>query len=184
MGIFDFFSKNGKQELESLPQNDAERWIIGCYAIWSEYCGGSFKFIGGFKKNRSNASMARGVLSRDWVITNRESGIDMVKFLITVQNNSDDKECLAFQYGCACNITGRMYLGGYITRSEAMDLSKEIARKVQKEYHSWEEYCKAYIEGTKQESGIASDTEQFIKIYEELAALQDGPYCTDWNLLL
>lgn len=34
MGIFDFFSKNGKQELESLPQNDAERWIIGCYAIW------------------------------------------------------------------------------------------------------------------------------------------------------
>ncbi len=183
MGVFNLFGKKRDQGLESLPKNDVERFIIGSYAIWSEYCGGSWKYIGGFEKNRSNASMARGVLNRDWIITDRESGINMVEFLIK-ENSGEKEERLAFDYGCACNIYGRMYLGGYITREEAIDLSRDIARMIQKDYHSWKEFCEGYIEGTRHESGIAKDTEQFVKIYEALAALPDGPFSTDWNLLL
>lgn len=185
MGIFDLFGNKKDITAESTPQNDAERWIRGIYAIWSEYCNGSYLYIGGFQKTRSNVRMVRGVLSRDWLITNREGGLDMVPFIIADEEKLHVIERKsAFNFCCALNIYARMYVGGHITREEAMYLSKEIGRTIQKHYSSWDNFCQSYIEGTKLESGIASDTAQFIEIYERLKSLPDSPYQIDWNTVL
>lgn len=82
MGLFGLFGGTKSNPADSMPQNDAERWITGIYALWSEYCGGSYKFFGGYEKNRSNASMVRGVLNGDWLVTNKQGVLEMVDYLI------------------------------------------------------------------------------------------------------
>lgn len=193
MGLFDLFGKKSAPE-DSLPLTDSEKWIVATYAIWSEFSNGSWKFIGGFEKNRSNASMARGVLNRDWVVNNAESGRDMVKYLIdhAGKANAEDgaeaqeraKKKLAFDYACACNMCGRMYLGGFMEREAAMNLAKEAAKKIQESYNSWEEYGAAYVEGAKLELGYNegdSREKQLDDIFARLSAMADGPYTVAWN---
>lgn len=51
------FSRTKDEPDATLTANDAERWIAGTYAMWSEYCGSSYKYLGGYEKNKSNAKM-------------------------------------------------------------------------------------------------------------------------------
>lgn len=196
MGLFDLFGKKSAPE-DSTPLTDSEKWIVATYAIWSEFCNGSWKFIGGFEKNRSNASMARGVLNRDWAVNNAETGKDMVKYLIEHAGKADEedgaeaqeraKKKLAFDYACACNICGRMYLGGLMDAGESMRLAKEAAERIQESYSSWEEYGAAYVEGAKLELGYEpgdSREKQLDDIWARLSAMPDGPYTVAWNTAL
>lgn len=182
MGLLDFLMGSKSDPAESLPQNDAEKWTIGIYAMWSEYCGGSYQYFGGFEKNRSNASMARGVLSRDWAITNKQGVLDMVNYLIAEEHNSgDDAKKAAFNYGCAANIAARGYLGGHLTKEELMSESVKIAQIIRSHYHSWNEFTEQYIEGVGLESGIADKKPQFTEICSKLMAMPEGPYSVDWE---
>lgn len=129
--------------------------------------------------------MVRGILRRDWMISKCEEGIEMVEYLISEkQHQEENAKKEAFDYACACNICGRMYLGGYMTKEEAIQISVKVGKIIQEQYHSWDEFCKSYIEGTKMESGLAGETEKFIAIYERLVSIQDGPYNLEWNLQL
>lgn len=196
MGLFDLFGKKSAPE-DSLPLTESEKWIVATYAIWSEFSNGSWKFIGGFEKNRSNASMARGVLNRDWMVSNVESGKDMVKYLIdnagkAAAEDGEEKQLrakkkLAFDYACACNMCGRMYLGGLMERAESMNLAKEAAKKIQQVYGSWEEYGAAYVEGAKLELGCDegdSCAKQLDDIFAKLSGMAEGPYTVAWNTTL
>lgn len=182
MGLFGLFGGSKSDPAESVPQNDAEKWTVGVYALWSEYCGGSWKYFGGYEKNRSNASMARGVLNRDWAVTNKQGVMEMVDYLIADKNNSGDEAAkAAFNYGCAANIAARGYLGGHLTKEELMYLSAKIADVIRTHYHSWQDFAQKYIEGVALESGIADKQPEFADIYSRLSALPDGPYSVDWN---
>lgn len=37
MGLFDLFKGAKGDPAESLPQNDAEKWAVAAYALWSKY---------------------------------------------------------------------------------------------------------------------------------------------------
>lgn len=182
MGLFGLFGGSKSDPADSMPQSDAEKWIVGIYALWSEYCGGSYKYFGGYEKNRSNASMARGVLSRDWAVTNKQGVLEMVDYLIKDENNADDEaKKVAFNYGCAANIAARGYLGGHLTKEEMMSASAKIAKVIRAHYHSWEEFAQAYIEGVGLESGIAEKQPEFTEIYKRLCAMPDSPYSVAWE---
>lgn len=182
MGLFGLFGGSKNTAEDSLPKNDAEKWVCGIYALWSEYCGGSFRYIGGYEKTRSNASMVRGVLRRDWVISNRESMEKMVDYILDEKNEQgEEAPKAAFNYGCACNICARCYLGGYLTREELMQESSKIAKVIKQHYHSWEEFAKSYIEGAGMELGDEGKKAQFTEIYNRISVLPDGPYSVDWN---
>lgn len=182
MGLFGLFGGSKSDPADSMPQNDAERWVVGSYALWSEYCGGSYKYFGGYEKNRSNASMARGVLSRDWAVTNKQGVSETVEYLIADKNNEGGKaQKAAFNYGCAANIAARGYLGGHLTKEEMMSISAGVARAIRSRYHSWQEYTQAYIEGVGLESGIADKKPEFAKICDRLMAQADSPYAVAWD---
>lgn len=182
MGLFDLFKGSPKDPAESLPQNDGERWATAAYAMWSEYCGGSYKYFGGYEKNRSNASMARGVLNRDWAVTNKEGVVETVDYLLAEKNNAGDQaEKAAFHYGCAVNLAARGYLGGYLTRGEMMAETAKAAKVIRAAYHSWEEFATAYIKGVGMESGIADKVAEFETIYQRLSAMPDGPFAVAWE---
>lgn len=182
MGLFDFLKGSQSDPAESIPQNDAEKWATAVYALWSEYCGGSYKYFGGYEKNRSNASMVRGVLNRDWLVSNKQGVIDTVDYLIEEKNNTgEEAPKAAFNYGCAANIAARGYLGGYLTKEEMLAETAKIAKVIRARYHSWEEFATSYIQGVGLESGVTEKVPEFEANYKRLAAMPDGPYTVAWE---
>lgn len=154
-----FFNKTKDEPEVTLPVNDAERWIASTYAIWSEYCGGSYKYLGGYEKTKSNAKMISRVLRGDWLVKDHDSGVEMIQYLLKNAGSKDGAEdtsvdTTAFDYACACNMCGRMFIAGYFTREESIRYATEAAKRIQENYHSWEEYFKAYIIGAAGGSNI------------------------------
>lgn len=186
MGLFGLFGKKENEDPSvSLPMTEKEKFVVGTYALWSEYCGGSAQYIGGYVKNRSNASMVRGVLNRDWMVNNKDSGVDMVNYILDHAGEDEAaQKKLAFDCASACNMCGRMYIGGYLTREEAMELALKAAREIQKHYNSWEEYYQAYIEGTTSGSNVQDSIAKFQPILEKVRGMADGPFSVDWNTAL
>lgn len=218
----------------TLPASDAERWIAGTYAIWSEYCGGSCKYLGGYEKTEANAGMVAKVLEEDWMVTDHDSGVEMVKYLLEHagpdgdgeeydeefdegfdedgeydrdgedfgdeddedydeeydDDYDDDDECdnykvdtTAFDYACACNMCGRMFIAGYFTREEAMSYATEAAKKIQELYGSWAEYFQEYIFGAAGGSNMKK-LMPFAEAYQKVLCAPENPVLLDWNTRL
>ncbi len=185
MGLFN----RTKDEPEAtLPVNDAERWIAGTYAIWSEYCGGSYKYLGGYEKTKSNAKMISRVLRGDWMVKDHDSGVEMIEYLLKNAGSKDGAEdtsvdTTAFDYACACNMCGRMFISGYFTREESIRYATEAARKIQEKYHSWEEYFKSYIIGAAGGSNI-KEIAPFETAYKQFRENPDSPLQLAWDTRL
>lgn len=79
MGLF---NRTKEEPDQTLPRTDAERWIAGTCAIWSEYCGGSCRYFGGYEKTKANAKMLKKVLWQDWAVKDHENGVEMVQYLL------------------------------------------------------------------------------------------------------
>lgn len=182
MGLFDFLfggSKKGNPA-DSVPQTDAEKWSVAVYALWSEFSKGSYKYFGGFEKNSSNSGLARRVLDRDWLVTDKASALDTINYLL---KDSADKDTSAFDYGCAANMAARCYLCDLLTREEMMAEEAKVAELIRAHYNSWDEFVQNYIEqADKGMNGGSSDhREELRQIYARLRALPDSPYSIDWN---
>lgn len=182
MRISDLFRRQKNTAETSSPQTNTERWLTAVCAIWSEYCGGSWNYIGGFEKTSSNAACLKGILSSDWLVTDHDSGIKMVEYLLSHAGAVEGK--CAFDYTCAINICGRMYLCDYLSRKEYVHYSTIAGQRLQQKYSSWPEFCNGYIQGTKLESGVAHNTQEFIDSYQKLSAMGHGPYQINWKLKL
>lgn len=209
----------------TLPANDAERWIAATYAIWSEYCGGSCRYLGGYEKTKENARMLAKVLEDDWMVTNHKNGVEMVEYLLEnagpggcddddpeENEYSDDDEydeddnedydiddeeydeddddgddvlevdTTAFDYACACNMCGRMFITGYFTREESVRYAAEAAKKIQELYSSWEEYYQDYIVGASR--GDMEKVMQYFAAYQKVIMSQNSPFGLAWNTQL
>ena len=183
-----FFSRTKDEPGVTLPLNDAERWIAGTYAIWSEYCGGSYKYLGGYEKTKSNAKMISRVLRGDWMVNDHDSGLEMVQYLLKNAWLKDGEEgsqvdTTAFDYACACNMCGRMFIAGYFTREESIAYATEAAKKIQEKYHSWEEYFQAYIIGAAGGSNV-KEIAPFESAYGKFRDAPDSPVHLAWNTKL
>lgn len=260
---------NGKDEPgATLPANDAERWIAGTYAIWSEYCGGSCRYLGGYEKTAENAKEIAKVLYNDWLVKDHKSGVETIEYLLkhagpaeedfTDEEDFEDNEeygaddedfeddeeydedeedfeddeeydededdfeddeeygadeedfeddeeydeydaddeddddiagmsalidTTAFDYACACNMCGRMYIAGYFTREESIYYATKAAKKIQEKYNSWVEYFQAYILGAAVGSNVRQ-AEPFIEAFQKLMGMQENPIYMDWNIEL
>lgn len=182
MGLFNLFRKPKAAAETSAAQTDTERWLTAACAIWSEYCGGRWYYIGGFEKTAANAATLKSILNSDWLVTDHDSGVDMVQYLLDHAGEKEGKT--AFDFACAINICGRMYLCGFLTRQEYVQYSTIAGRKLQQKYRSWDDYCSNYIEGTKLETGVANNTQEFKDSYQKLIFMSGGPYEIDWNYKL
>ncbi len=186
MGLFDRF---GKKETETTDvNNDMERWVTDTYALWSEYAGGSFRQIGGYQKNRADASMIRGVLRRDWAIGNEQELLETIVDLLRVEVHKEAKTD-AWDYCRATQLAGMGYIAGYFTREVLLNCSAVAGKVMQTNYGSWEELCESYLAGHAVWCRETFDKDQAEKtiaerreIYKRLCSMPDGPYRVDWKL--
>lgn len=185
MGLF----QKTKDDLDATrPINDRERFIAGVYAIWSEYCGGSSAYLGGYVKTKSNAKLIRGVLKEDWLIKDHDSGVEMIEYLLN--NAGADNNCstvnvavAAFDYACACNLCGRMFIAGYFTREESIDYAIKAAKLIQEHYYSWDEFYDNYIAGAAKGSNI-KERAPFETAYEQVKIHAQNPLQLAWDTKL
>ncbi len=183
-----FFNRTKDEPGVTLPLNDAERWIAGTYAIWSEYCGGSYKYLGGYEKTKSNVKMISRVLRGDWMVNDHDSGLEMVQYLLKNAGPKDGEEgsgvdTTAFDYACACNMCGRMFIAGYFTREESIAYATEAAKKIQEKYNSWEEYFQAYMIGAAGGSNV-DEIVPFEAAYGKFRDASDSPAQLAWDTKL
>lgn len=178
MGLFDIF---GKKETETTDViNDMERWCTDTYALWAEYAGGSWKLIGGYKKNSADASMMRRVMRRDWGINNGEELLFMIVGLLRVSDHNE-KESDAWDYCRATQLAGMGYVAGYFTREMLLNCSAVAAKVMQQTYNSWEELCESYLKGYAEWCQDEAAVAERRGIYQRLSAMPDGPYHVAWN---
>lgn len=179
MGLFDLFKKN---KVNTAPENNTEKWILGTYAMWSMYYGGDWKYIAGSKKiNRRNHTSMCIMLRRDWGISNKEELFDMADQLM----QADEEDAAAWDLCRACQILGMGFIGDWITREEMVQHSILICCKMQKLFRSWDELYESYLKGFRDwRSYVGDGAEDAIRAREnicrKLKENPDGPWTMPW----
>ena len=82
----------------------------------------------------------------------------------------------------AMNLLGYYYIAGYYGKEEALDLSLEIAQKIQPLFDSWDDLMDSYLRGYEYWAG--GDSEERRAIYEEIKTRDDNPYQVDFKMAL
>ncbi len=194
MGFLGLFKKK-EDGNAALPKTDTERWIVGTYAMWSEYAEGDWHYFAGSKeKNRQEGSSMRVMLRRDWEVTDKNTLLDMALLLTLPYEEKEDctEEELAlgaWDLCRACQILGMGFIGGYIEREKMMEKSIEIGRLMQSLYHSWGELYDSYLKGyrewrTKQGDGWEQAISEREDLCFKLRNDPNGPCSQPWELEL
>lgn len=200
MGVFGLFGKKQAAKKEEVktntasataPENDAEKWYVASYAMWSTYTDGDWHFVADSKvKNQSEGASMRTMLRRDWLVSNKEALLDMADYLVKSYEQEDcapDELRQAAWDLCRANqILGMGYVGDYINRAEMDEASARVSRIMQKYFHSWNELYDSYLIGyRKWRSDAGEGAEQDIEARENLCRklleMPDGPSSLDWN---
>lgn len=123
-----------------------------------------------------------------------DSGIEdnLIRYVIAYSLYQDgaDAEYIAAWDLCRANqLYADFYICGYMTYEEAMDASLENSLKLQKMYSSWEEMIDSYMLGYQfwQNDPVISEyspTMRRYQCYQELLAMEDGPYTLAWDMKL
>lgn len=194
MGFLSFFKKKEDGNV-TLPETDVERWIVGTYAMWSEYTDGDWHYFAGSKeKNNKDGASMRVMLRRDWEVTDKNSLLEMVLCLTLAYKEksayTDEELALGAWDLCrACQILGMGFVGGYIAREEMIEKSIEVGQLMQRMYHSWTELYDSYLKGykewrTKQGDGCQKDIEEREDLCLKLRNDLNGPCSLPWDLRL
>lgn len=92
-----------------------------------------------------------------------------------------EKAIDGWDYCRILQVLGDCYQAGYISLEECLDQSLAIARELQGEFSSWEEVAQSYLYGYQYWKQDSSETEERWEIYQELAAMEDGPYIVPFD---
>lgn len=209
MGISE---ETGDQNLENIttPLNDAERWVIATYAMWSEYYSeNGWQYIAGSPVKEENAAAMRLMLTRDWEIDNKDELLDTVLFLIARYSDEEESDPEDIKTGAwdlcrACQILGMAFIGGLICREEMMSLSFIVCRLMQCCYPSWLHLYSSYLNGYKawrlgdydedEDDEDYDEDEDYEEALEDVAEREEicrrlltmpgGPCSIPWNMEL
>ena len=148
----------GEQNLENVtrPLEDAERWVIASYAMWSEYYSeGNWQYVAGSPVKEENAANMQLMLSRDWEIDDREDLLDTVMFLTALYEDEEDVDQEDIETGAwdlcrACQILGMGFVAGIIDREEMFGISMMVCGLMQFYYPSWMHLYSSYLNGYKE----------------------------------
>lgn len=86
-----------------------------------------------------------------------------------------------WDYSQAITLLSYGYLAGFYTEEESLDLSLEIAEKLQTVFDSWDSFMESYFVGYEFHGNDSSEQRT---IYEERKAASDNPFRLDWNMKL
>ena len=165
--------------------NEVVQWFNATYAILTKSNNGACTYLGGYAKNSSFDSY-EGVLEllqRDWGITDRASGENAVANLLLSAQNADHST-KAWYYSRAMQLSAWFYLVDYCTEQESLDRQLEIAKMIQPEFSSWDDFNRSYMNGYQKWSNNEEKIENRQFIYNYLNKLDDGPFTIRWSVSL
>lgn len=194
MGLFGLFGKKEPADV-TVPANDAERWLVATYAMWSEYADGNWRYIAGStQKSKPEGASMRVMLRNDWDVKNKAELLDMVSFMTALYAEGTECEQEDIAKGAwdlcrACQILAMGFVGGYIEREEMISESAKVGRIMQKYYNSWKELYDSYFLGYREWRITAGgDAQKDIAdreaLCKRLLEMQDGPCTVGWNTQL
>ena len=99
-----------------------------------------------------------------------------------LDETNSPKETAAWDYSRAFGLLSAGYLAEYLTREQALNMSLELAKKVQPLYHSWDEFFEGYFKGYEEWSEKSSELRR--KTYQLIKNYDNSPYNLPWNLEL
>ena len=76
------------------------------------------------------------------------------------------------------------YLVDYYTEQESLDRQLEIAKMIQPEFSSWDDFNRSYMNGYQKWSKNEEKIENRQFIYNYLNKLDDGPFTIRWRVSL
>lgn len=100
-----------------------------------------------------------------------------------------EKGLNGWDYSRALQVLGDCYQAEYINLEECLELSLPIAQALQADYGSWEGVAESYLYGyqfwTKEDKDSAvTETNNRWEVYQELAAMKNGPYSVPYDTVL
>ena len=163
----------------SQEKSDTVRWFNATHAILTATNQGDVEIYGGEKPSAGAKQTYRNMLKEWWDITNKEQ---LVETIITLAETNSPKDVAAWDYSRAFGLLSAGYLAEYLTREQALNMSLELAKKVQPLYHSWDEFFEGYFKGYEQWSEKSSELRR--KTYQLIKNYDNSPYNLPWNLEL
>lgn len=166
--------------------NEVVQWFNTTYLLLTKSNIGDEKFIGGMRKNSwlvTEGELAWTLLT-EWGITDRDSGEQVVQSLLS-SAQSAEHFVKAWDYSRAMQLTAWFYLADYYTVEESLDKQLEIAKQIQNEFSSWEDFNLSYMTGFRNWCTDESRLNSRERIYRDTSRYPQSPFHTiDWNLKL
>lgn len=191
-------SEEQNWENVTTPLDDAERWVLATYAMWSEYYSeGGWQYIAGSSDKEKCASDMQVMLSRDWEIDNQEDLLDTITYLTALYLDDENVDLEDIETGAwdlcrACQILGMAFVAGIIDREEMMELSLMVGSIMQCYYPSWMHLYTSYINGYREwrleddeeDEEALEAVEAREQICRQLLIMPNGPCSVPWDLEL
>lgn len=91
-----------------------------------------------------------------------------------------DTGIAAWDYSRAMSLCAFYNIAGYYTEEEALDKSMEIAKQVQQEFSSWDDFYESYFIGYEYWAEESSEGRR--TIYNGIQYDEHSPFKLDWNM--
>lgn len=120
---------------------------------------------------------------KDWLLDNFEMDEDEAESYANAYEfylSNQESGIAAWDYSRAMSLCAFYNIAGYYTEEEALDKSMEIAKQIQSEFSSWDEFYESYFAGYEYWAGESSEGRR--TIYEGIKYDEHSPFKLDWNL--
>jgi len=139
--------RNAEYDSSHQIKEPKKRWAILCSAIQTLENRRCLKSLAGLELNQENVEIEKLFLKSNWNVTDR---IELKKVVAVEIAKGEsyikaDKELLAWHLSNAICLTRRGYVAGYIPEEEVWSLVIPVAKEIQRNFDSWENFGQAYM---------------------------------------
>ncbi len=208
MGIFDFLKKKTAMAAVEMPniatqqpvataqpapnnrpQNPQEWWFIDCCSVWLKFAGGRPEFLdGNFSPSSLKSSLIGGWAYdyHSYSDHNKAKEVFINEYFYPLINSQMVKDGIAKKYiAWDLYLASQMICSGYggeiITRDEYIYEMRKVAKLIQKNFSSWEEYIELHFISMEE---MLNNSETVMKrraIYQQLKSPDSPNFKTPWE---
>lgn len=203
-GVIEFFEELLLNHWTNIykDNSDTMKWINGCTAILNMQCYWDQNIFGGFEKTAFIKWAKKTVLKRTWGVKKRRQLDEVLNSLLNARSVQNYYEVLEnngleqiddnIYFECAWDlqrvifVSSLGYLAGYMTKNEALDISLNAAKEIQKIFTDWNHFNTSYLVGHMLWFGVGFEVEKSMpytrkKIYDYEKNRKYNPWLVDWN---
>lgn len=163
---------------EIRDQSHTIQWIRGCYGPYYK------DFRTEDQVYQTKDYLIHG-LETQWGISDRDSGLWTVVLLASSAYDSSDKAVKAWDYSRAMQLLWMFDEVDYLEAAEALELQLELAKEIQPQFSSWDDFYDNYLKGfTDWAGGESNKTRRRQGKIDGIKSKSEFAYGYGWNITL